>query len=289
MKLHRYNPDDKIFNEFRIKCQKCCGLCCVALYFSKLDGFPIDKAAGIPCRNLDEDFRCAIHKELSSRHMKGCLAYDCCGAGQLVTSLYEGENWRANPHTAQEAFEVFIKTFYLQQMLWYLSEIKTLQPARALWGEAEIYIRELHLILRSSPHNILDFDLEGFRKKVNPVLTNTWARVKRQVGNSKKITKKKDFMGFDFKGAKQSGYDFSSALLIAADFEGCDLTGCNLLGADMRDTNIKNADLSESIFLTQGQINAAIGNQNTHIPEHLIMPSTWTKKEAKHIQKILEE
>ena len=71
------------------------------------------------------------------------------------------------------------------------------------------------------------------------------------------------------------GCDFSFTFLIAANLEGCDLTGCNFLGADMRDTNIKNANLSESIFLTQGQINAAIGNLNTRIPKHLNIPSEW--------------
>jgi hypothetical protein len=275
LKIHQYNGENSLFNEFRIKCDECSGICCVALYYSKFDGFPADKVAGIPCHNLDDDFRCSIHKELHSKHLKGCMAYDCCGAGQIVTSLYGEENWKSNPQTAEEVFDVFIKTFYLQQMLWYLSEVLTLQPAKTLWEEAANYIEELHLLLKSSPSNILSFDMDEFGVKVNLVLNNSWTMVKKEVGNSKKTTKKKDFMGYNFKKANLNGYDFSTALLIAANLEGCDLTGCNFLGADMRDTNIKNADLSEGVFLTQGQINAAKGNINTHIPEHLVMPSTW--------------
>ena len=99
--------------------------------------------------------------------------------------------------------------------------------------------------------------------------------VKQQVGHPKDTAGKKDFMGHNFKKSRLNGCDFSSALLIAANLEECDLTGCNFLGADMRDTNIQNADLSESIFLTQGQINAAKGNLNTRIPGHLIRPSEW--------------
>lgn len=273
MKLHQYNANS--FNEFRIKCDECSGLCCVALYFSKYDGFPADKAAGIPCSHLDNCFRCAIHKELRSKHMKGCLAYDCSGAGQLVTQLYEAENWKSNPCVAGEELDVFVKSFYMQQILLYMSEVMTLQPAEDLWEEANTFSDELHLLLKSSPQEILDFDMEFFRTKVNVLLNKVWTKVKKQVGSSKQYKTKKDFMGHNFKKSKLIGCDFSSSLLIAANFEGCDLTGCNFLGADMRDTNIKNANLSESIFLTQGQINAAIGNLNTRIPKHLNLPSVW--------------
>ncbi|MBS5065596.1 MAG: pentapeptide repeat-containing protein [Hungatella hathewayi] len=273
MKLHQYGSD--IFQEFRISCKECSGLCCVALYFSKYDGFPADKAAGTPCRYLDSNFGCSIHGELQSRQMKGCLAYDCCGAGQIVTRLYGEENWKSNPGAAQEEFDVFVKIFYLQQTLWYISEVKTLLPAQALWEEADHYLKELHLLLKSSPQKILDADTELLRSNINTLLNQAWQMVKEQIASPAKITKKKDFMGHHFRKSKLNGCDFSSTLLIAANFEACDLTGCNFLGADMRDANIKNADLSESIFLTQGQINAAIGNQNTRIPEHLIMPAVW--------------
>ncbi|MGL6219101.1 MAG: pentapeptide repeat-containing protein, partial [Lacrimispora sphenoides] len=58
---------------------------------------------------------------------------------------------------------------------------------------------------------------------------------------------------------------------------GCSLWKTNFLGADLRDANIKNADLSNSIFLTQMQINSAIGNSNTKIPINLTRPATWEK------------
>lgn len=273
MELHQYKNDG--FKEFRIGCHACSGLCCTALYFSKYDGFPADKEAGVPCRNLDDCFRCSIHKELHSKSMKGCLAYDCCGAGQIVTSLYGEVNWKSDPYRAQEMFDVFVKTFYLQQLLWYMSEVLTLRPAKELWEEAEACIKELHVLLKSSPRDILEFDTESFGEKGNVLLDKVWIMVKKQVGNSKNFAKKKDFMGHNFKKSKLIGCDFRSTFLIAANLEECDLKGCNFLGADMRDTNIKNADLSESIFLTQGQINAARGNLNTRIPKHLIRPSEW--------------
>lgn len=33
-------------------CSQCFGLCCVALPFARSADFPVDKAAGEPCRNL---------------------------------------------------------------------------------------------------------------------------------------------------------------------------------------------------------------------------------------------
>lgn len=274
MKLHEYNPDKDAFSEFRIQCDACSGLCCVALYYSKCDGFPIDKAAGTPCFHLDDHFRCAIHQELNAKHMKGCMAYDCCGAGQIVTSLYQ-DNWKSNSYRAQEIYDSFMRVFDLQQILWFLSEILTLPAAKTLWKEAAAYIGEIHLLLASSPTHLLTFDIDDLGKKVAMMLDRAWTMVKKEVGYPQNTNKKRDLVGHNFGKANLIGSDFRSALLIAANLEGCDLTGCNFLGADFRDAMIKEADLSESLFLTQGQLNAAIGNINTRIPEHLIRPSTW--------------
>ena len=65
-------------------CSLCRGLCCRALYFSKLDGFPQDKPCGVSCSYLCSDHTCNIHHELKQKGMKGCLGYDCLGAGQFA-------------------------------------------------------------------------------------------------------------------------------------------------------------------------------------------------------------
>ena len=50
--LREKGYDEALFNHLKIDCSKCFGLCCVALFFSKCDGFPTDKGAGKPCLNL---------------------------------------------------------------------------------------------------------------------------------------------------------------------------------------------------------------------------------------------
>ena len=98
--------------KLKIDCEKCSGLCCVALYCTKTDGFPANKEAGIPCKNLMRDFRCNIHSELADKNMRGCLAYDCFGAGQKVTQCcYPNVTWETHHEKANEIFEVFKHLF----------------------------------------------------------------------------------------------------------------------------------------------------------------------------------
>lgn len=45
----------------KIDCREKCGACCIAPSItSKIPGMPDGKPAGIPCINLDENFRCRI-------------------------------------------------------------------------------------------------------------------------------------------------------------------------------------------------------------------------------------
>lgn len=55
------------------------------------------------------------------------------------------------------------------------------------------------------------------------------------------------------------------------------MQNCDFLGADLRDADLSNANLSGSIFLTQAQVNAAIGNKQTKLPQHLNIPQHWLK------------
>jgi len=90
---NKYNKE--LYNSLRGDCEKCFGLCCVALYFSASEGFPINKDAGKPCLNLQTKFGCSVHKDLRKQGLKGCIAYDCFGAGQRVAQVaYKGIDWK---------------------------------------------------------------------------------------------------------------------------------------------------------------------------------------------------
>lgn len=256
----------------KIDCEKCSGLCCVALYCMKTDGFPTNKEAGTPCKYLRSDFHCEIHSKLASKNMRGCLAYDCFGAGQKVTqNCYTDVDWKSNPNIADEIFQVFHTMLQLHQMEWYLLEALSLISDEYLKSEIETLISENELMTSQSSDEILHLDIEKYRLDVNKIL--------KQVSSILVVNfdenKGKDYVGRDFKHTNLNGRDFSMALLIAANFEGCSLQGTNFLGADMRGANIKNTDLSASFFLTQMQINSAKGNANTKLPLKLAHPVSW--------------
>ena len=76
-------------------CTSCAALCCVVFAFDKSESFGIDKGAGEVCPNLSECGACKIFEERESRGFRGCIAYDCFGAGQRVTQeVFAGRSWR---------------------------------------------------------------------------------------------------------------------------------------------------------------------------------------------------
>lgn len=246
-------------------CGKCAGLCCTALYFAKSEGFPKDKAAGVPCVNLAADHTCKVHDGLAQRGLHGCIAYDCFGAGQQTVSvLFEGRSLSDTPAEAEAQFSVFIKVCVLHQMLWYLIEAAAFAPE-----EAGALIEESRRLTSGSPADVQAFDLENYRERVNALLR----RVTEHACVRHEETR--DYFGHQFKGASLVRRDLSMALLIAANLSKCDLQGASLLGADMRDANLCGADLSGSLFLTQGQISSAKGDRATRLPPHLSRPAAW--------------
>lgn len=276
MRIHDESVIDKeLLEELKIDCSKCSGLCCTALFFSKLDGFPEDKNAGKPCVNLQSDFRCKIHSELTKRRMKGCLGYDCFCAGQKVTqTIFINSDWQTNPSKSQQIFDIFLIVFQLHQILYYLAEAKTLIPARELWKDINSLIEENRAICNASPQDILTTDIDGYRNRANECLKKVSSLIKSNSNHDKKEAKN-NFLGKSFKGKSFNGADFTMTLLIAANFESCSFNGANFLGADTRDTDFSYADLSDAVFVTQGQVNSARGNFSTKLPSNLVRPITW--------------
>lgn len=79
-------------------CSSCAALCCVVFAFDRSESFAIDKDACEVCPNLDDHDRCRIFADREDLGFKGCIAYDCRGAGQRVTQeVFHGASWRENP------------------------------------------------------------------------------------------------------------------------------------------------------------------------------------------------
>lgn len=271
MKLAESKMDD-LRADLTIDCDQCSGLCCVALYCTKSDGFPENKGAGIPCRHLMPDFRCQIHSLLSTKGMKGCLAYDCYGAGQWVTQkTYAGNDWKKDPEQASEIFAAFLLVFQLHQMAWYLLEAQDLTIDENLRVTIQELLAENRRMTSLQAAAMPDVDVMAYRERVNQVLK----QVSESITPGSLMHAGKDFIGKNFKKSNLDGRNFTMTMMVAANLEGCSLKGANFLGADLRDANIKNTDLSQSLFLTQMQVNAARGNSKTKLPAFISRPASW--------------
>lgn len=268
----------------RADCENCFGLCCVALYFSVSEGFPIDKDAGQPCLNLQPDFRCCVYKSLRERGLKGCIAFDCFGAGQKVAQVsFGGHDWRKVPESAKEMFEVFLIMRQLHELLWYLTEALMLQPARPIHGALSTMLDETERITYLNPDSLMELDMAEHRADVNTLLLKTSELVRAEArhgqkahsGRQKTYGRGANLIAVDLRRIDLRGANLRGACLIAADLRGTDLSGTDFIGADFRDADLRGADLTKSIFLTQAQLNAAKGDTSTKLPSSLTRPTHW--------------
>ncbi|MDP4503462.1 pentapeptide repeat-containing protein [Nonomuraea turcica] len=255
-------------------CANCFGLCCVALPFSASADFAADKAAGDPCRNLREDFSCAIHAQLRQRGYPGCTVYDCFGAGQKVSQVtFAGTSWRQAPETAGQMFAVFPVVRQLHELLWYVAEALTLEAAGPIQAELRKALDETERLTRESVDALKNLDLVAHRAGVNTLLLRVSELVR--AGCRGKDRRGADLVGARLRGADLRGADLRGAYLIGADLRGADLRQADLIGADLRGADLAGADLTGSIFLTQAQLNAAKGDAATRLPPGLTRPSHW--------------
>lgn len=277
-------------DKLRAVCEQCFGLCCVALRFSVTEGFPIDKEVGHPCLHLQPDFRCGIHTSLNKRGLKGCVTFECFGAGQYVSQVsFGGLDWREYPDSAAHMFKTFIVIMQLHELLWYLAEALRLEAASPIYKDLRFLFEETERLTYLNPKALLDLDVPAHRESVNALLLKTSALVrsealnrwknrlglKRRSSRQKTIGGRADWIGTDLRKMDLRAADLRGAYLIAADLRGMDLRGTDFIGADFRDADIRGADLSESIFVTQAQLNAAKGDAQTQLPSSLSRPGHW--------------
>jgi uncharacterized protein YjbI with pentapeptide repeats len=286
--------DDRDRLGLRADCASCFGLCCVALPFSASADFAFDKDAGRPCRHLRADFGCGIHHRLREEGFPGCVAYDCFGAGQKVSQVtFGGLSWRDGPRpgageNATRMFEVFPVMRQLHELLWYLAEALTLQPARPIHPAIGRALAETERLAGGGPETLSGLDITDRRREIGGLLLRASELVRaaapaRQNGRPDRRGRldlpldlhRADLIGADLGGADLRGADLRGAYLIGADLSGADLRWADLLGADLRGADLGGADLAESIFVPQSALDAARGDHRTTVPPALTRPAHW--------------
>ena len=239
------------------------------LPFSASAGFGVDKPGGRPCLNLLTDDSCRIHATLREDGWPGCTVFECFGAGQQVSQVtYGGTSWREQDNLAEMAAVLSVMR-QLHEMLVHLVEVAGRSPDQA----ADDVRAEIEELTGADPEALLLADVDALHERVGRLLSEASARVRRPWPAAQDRTRA-DLAGRRLTGDHR-GWSFRGALLIAADLRGADLRDVDLLGADLRDADVRGCDLSSALFLTQPQVNGAIGDRATTLPEGLSRPARW--------------
>jgi len=125
-------------------CANCAAYCCVALAFDQSNMFAYDKQAAVPCKHLDKAHSCTIHAELDQQGFKGCVRYNCFGAGQRTfKEIFDGRSWRDHPDEAQEMFDAYRAMHNVHEFLAMLREVRKLKLSEAQIRQVEAFEAEL--------------------------------------------------------------------------------------------------------------------------------------------------
>ena len=257
-------------------CERCAGLCCVALPFATTADFAIDKPAGVACPNLSVDFSCRIHDRLRPEGFPGCIAYDCSGAGQRVTQVvFAGRTWRSDPAIAESMFAAFRVVRPVHELLALLQEAAALAAGSPLLADVEAVVVELERATDASPEDLVRLDVDELRARTAAVLRPVSARARAGASAAAVDLGGADLVGADLRGRDLRGADLRGAILVGADLRQVDLGPASLLGADLRGADLSGADLTEALFLTRSQLVSARGDARTRLPRRLAAPDHW--------------
>lgn len=257
----------------RADCARCVGLCCIVPAFARSADFAIDKPAGQPCRHLGADFRCRIHADLRTRGFRGCAVYDCFGAGQQVCQVTFAGQDPADPATASQLHAVFPVMRQLHELLWYLAAALDLPAAEPLADELRQASQDIGGLTRLEAPALLSLDLGPHWQRANQLLRRVSELARADVQGPNHAGA--DLAGARLRGADLTGASLRGTTLIGADLRRADLRRADLTGADLRDADLAGADLSQSLFVTQAQLDAARGDIATRLPPTLRRPAHW--------------
>ncbi len=223
---------------------------------------------------------CSIHKNLRGNGYKGCTVFECFGAGQKISQVtFKGIDWRKDAEHARKMYDAFPVMHQLHEMLWYLNEAILLKATQSIHKELSRAMEETERLSNLNTDELMKVNIPLHRAEVNVLLLETSELVWKEMNatRKKRISHRgADLMGANLKKKDLQGANLRGAYLIAANLNGADLRGADLIGADLRDADIRGADFTNSIFLTQVQINAAKGDTHTKLPKLLSRPAHWS-------------
>jgi uncharacterized protein YjbI with pentapeptide repeats len=270
--------------DLQADCTRCLALCCVGPAFAASADFAVDKPAGRPCVHLRPDDRCGIHADLRARGFPGCVAYDCFGAGQHVVQVTFGGVGRRVP----SMYAVLPVVRQLHELRWYLEDVLERPAADPVHSDARRARDMLAGLAGAAADDLLTLDVAAHRAVVEPILRRASALVRaphRTATGRRRPSRgaplpgadlaHRDLVGAALRGARLPGADLRGALLIGADLREAELCSADLLGADLRAADLRGADLTDALFLTRTQVQSAVGDATTRLPDRLPRPSHW--------------
>jgi len=250
-------------------CERCFGLCCIALPFAKSADFSMNKASGEPCRNLQGDYRCGIHTQLRDRGLRGCTVYDCHGAGQYLSQVtFGGRSPLAHPEEAAQMYALLPVMQQLHEMLLYLQQALTLPAPAELERELREALAATEAQTQLPVEALLALDVAAHRASVGQLLRRVSERARSaalqaQAGSAGGAARAGSAEGSSRAGSVDGGArvghrgngrrgfqadralsgDYIGASLRNADLLGADLRGAFMIAADLRDADLRSADL----------------------------------------------
>ncbi len=240
--------------ELRADCSRCFALCCVAPGFAKSADFGLTKPPGKPCRHLERDYRCRIHASLREKGFPGCVVYDCFGAGQRVSQqTFTGVSWREQPQAAESMFAVFTVMRQLHELLWLLDAAAALNEAATIRDDIDKARQATARLAEGDANTLQSLNIAAHRDEVNGVLRRA----------------------SELARAPKRGANLRGASLLGADLRDGRLRGADVTGADLRAANVAGADLTQTLFLSQAQIDAMNGDGATRLPPGARRPAHW--------------
>ena len=163
------------------------------------------------------------------------------------------------------------------ELLWYLAEaLESLPPGplRTELIEAQV---EAERLVDAPACDLEQLDMAAYRARSGQLLSRVSDALREDVPGRGRDRAGADLTGAKLRGANFVGVSLRGAYLLGADLRDADLTKTDLLGADLRAADVRGARLADSLFLTQPQLAATVGDSRTSIPKWLSRPTHWSR------------